>query len=131
MANSFSSTSFIASPNGGALLPPRVKDHTCGGRKPGMPPLKFGTPDGKGLWRFIPRDVEDFIREQRNEDQESHSAFALRLLRQLDPVVVLLITLVFLGKNLFEPMRLAVSDRLIHNRGRLTDDEIFATRFAP
>jgi hypothetical protein len=96
-----------------------------------MPTIKFGTPDGKGLWRFIPRDPADLIREQRNEDQESHSAFAPRLLRQFDPIVVLLITLVFLGKNLSEPMRLAVSDQLIHKRGRLTEDEIFATHLAP
>jgi hypothetical protein len=49
----------------------------------------------------------------------------------LDPVGVLLIALVFLGKNLSEPMSLAVSDRLIHKRGRLTDDEIFAAYLAP
>ena len=86
----------------------------------------------KRLWRFVPARRRRFHgREQRNEDQESHSAFALRLLRQFDPVGVLLLALVFLGKNLFEPMSLAVSDRLIHKRGRLTDDEIFATHVAP
>ena len=50
---------------------------------------------------------------------------------QLDPVRVFLFPLVLFGKNLFEPMRLTVSDRLIHERARMTDDEVFAAYVAP
>lgn len=89
---------------------------------------------GKGsyVWWKKAKDANDKVQYAPDgKGQESHSAFAPWLLRQFDPVVVLLITLVFLGQNLSEPMRLAVSDRLIHKRGRLTDDEIFATHVAP
>lgn len=44
-----------------------VRDHASGRRKPKLVAIKLGTPDGKGLWRFLPEDVENFIREQRNE----------------------------------------------------------------
>jgi hypothetical protein len=37
-------------------------------------------------------------------------------IRQFDPVGVLLIPFVFLGKDLFEPIRLAISGRPIHER---------------
>jgi hypothetical protein len=37
-------------------------------------------------------------------------------IRQFDPVGMLLIPFVFLGKDLFEPVRLTVSDRFIHER---------------
>jgi len=33
---------------------------------------------------------------------------------------------VLFSKNLFEPMCLPISDRLIHKRGRMTDDEVVA-----
>src|ERR1700688_4637821 len=51
--------------------------------------------------------------------------------RQFDPVCVLLFALVFFSKNLFEPARLTISNRLIHERGRMTDDEVVAAYVAP
>jgi hypothetical protein len=54
-----------------------------------------------------------------------------RSVRQFDPVGVLLIPLMLLSKNLFEPMCLPVSDRLIQERGRMTNDEVFAAYVAP
>jgi hypothetical protein len=42
-----------------------VRDHASGRRVPKLPAIKLGTEDGKGLWKFIPQDVENFIREQR------------------------------------------------------------------
>lgn len=44
-----------------------VRDHAAGRRKPRLVAVKLGTTDGKGLWKFIPQDVENFIQEQRNE----------------------------------------------------------------
>jgi hypothetical protein len=52
-------------------------------------------------------------------------------IRQFDPVGVLLISLVFLSKDFFEPICLPVSDRLIHERGRMIDDEIVAACVTP
>lgn len=47
-----------------------------------------------------------------------------RSIRQFDPVGMLFIPLVFLSKDLFEPIRLTVSDRPIRERGRMKDDEV-------
>jgi hypothetical protein len=44
-----------------------VRDHASGRRVPKLPAVKLGADDGKGLWKFIPADVENFIREQRTE----------------------------------------------------------------
>jgi hypothetical protein len=52
-------------------------------------------------------------------------------IRQFDPVGMLLIPLVFFGKDLFEPVCLTVSDRFIHERGRMIDDEVVAACVAP
>ena len=54
-----------------------------------------------------------------------------RSIRQFDPVGVLLIPLVFVSKDLFEPIRLAISGRPIHERRRMIDDEIVAACVAP
>jgi hypothetical protein len=61
----------------------------------------------------------------------SFLSFDLGSVRQFDPVGVFLLALVFFSKNLFEPMRLTVSDRPINERGRMTDDEVFAAYVAP
>jgi hypothetical protein len=58
-------------------------------------------------------------------------SFDLGSVRQFDPVGVLLFPLVLFSKNLFEPVRLTVSDRPIYERGRMTDDEVFAAYVAP
>lgn len=42
-----------------------VRDHASGRREPRLPAIKLGTNDGKGLWKFLPQDVETFIQEQR------------------------------------------------------------------
>jgi hypothetical protein len=44
-----------------------VRDHASGRRTPRLPAVKLGVEDGKGLWKFIPEDVENFIRQQRLE----------------------------------------------------------------
>jgi len=44
-----------------------VRDHASGRREPRLAAVKLGTADGKGLWKFIPQDIEKFIREQRIE----------------------------------------------------------------
>jgi hypothetical protein len=44
-----------------------VRDHAAGRRTPRLPAVKLGVEDGKGLWKFIAEDVENFIREQRVE----------------------------------------------------------------
>jgi hypothetical protein len=44
-----------------------VRDHASGRRQPKLAAVKLGTVDGKGLWKFIPDDVEDFIRRQRQD----------------------------------------------------------------
>ena len=53
------------------------------------------------------------------------------LFRQLDTVRVLPFPLVFLGKNLFEPLRLSVRCFLIGESGVLQDDELFAATVTP
>src|SRR4029077_17245101 len=50
---------------------------------------------------------------------------------QFDPVGMLLIPLMFLGKDLLEPVCLTVSDRFIHERWRMIDDEVVAACVAP
>src|SRR5437879_1688985 len=52
-------------------------------------------------------------------------------IRQFDPVGVFLIPLVFLSKNFFEPICLTISDRFIHERRRMIDDEVVAACVAP
>lgn len=44
-----------------------VRDHAAGRREPKLPAIKLGTADGRGKWKFIPQDVENFILEQRCE----------------------------------------------------------------
>jgi predicted DNA-binding transcriptional regulator AlpA len=44
-----------------------VRDHASGRRVPKLPAVKLGTADGKGLWRFIPQELEDFICKQRTD----------------------------------------------------------------
>src|ERR1700722_6615476 len=56
----------------------RVKDHTYRRRKPRMPTIKFGTPDGRGLWTFIPRDVEDSIRANKGTKTRNRIPHSLR-----------------------------------------------------
>jgi hypothetical protein len=50
---------------------------------------------------------------------------------QFDPVSVLLIAFVVFSKDFFKPMCLSGSDRLIHERGWVTDDELLAAGVAP
>jgi hypothetical protein len=54
-----------------------------------------------------------------------------RSIRQFDPVGVLLIPLVFLSKDLFEPIRLPISDRHIHEARRMINDEVVTAFVAP
>jgi hypothetical protein len=49
----------------------------------------------------------------------------------LDATRVLPFTFVFLGKNLFEPMRLSVSGGLVRACGMMKEDELFTTNVAP
>lgn len=44
-----------------------VRDHASGRRTPKLPAVKLGSEDGKGLWKFLVKDVEHFIMEQRTE----------------------------------------------------------------
>lgn len=44
-----------------------VRDHAAGRRYPKLPAVKMGTTAGKGIWKFIPQDVEKFIHQQRSE----------------------------------------------------------------
>ena len=44
---------------------------------------------------------------------------------------MLLIALMFLGESLSEPMSLSIGRRLVHKRGRLRNDKIFAANIAP
>lgn len=48
------------------VSPAWVRDHASGRRIPKLPAVKLGSEDGKGLWKFIPQDVENFIQTQRN-----------------------------------------------------------------
>src|SRR5579864_7565123 len=49
-----------------------------------------------------------------------------RLFRQLDSIRVLSLAFVFLGKNLFKPMGLMLSDCLIHKVRVVKDDKFLA-----
>ena len=51
--------------------------------------------------------------------------------RQFDPIGMLLVPLVFLAQDFFEPIGLTISDRLIHGRGRMINDEVIAACVAP
>ncbi len=53
------------------------------------------------------------------------------LFRQLDTVRVLPFPLVFLGKNLFEPLRLSLRRFLIHESGFMKNDELLAANVTP
>jgi hypothetical protein len=44
-----------------------VRDHAAGRRRPRLPAIKLGDDDGKGLWRFQPDAIEDFIRKQSRQ----------------------------------------------------------------
>jgi hypothetical protein len=52
-------------------------------------------------------------------------------IRQFDPVGMLPIPFVFLGKDFFEPICLPVGDRFIHECRRMIDDEVVAACVAP
>ena len=52
-------------------------------------------------------------------------------IRQLDAVRVSSFPFVFLGKNLFQPMRLSLRSLVIHERGILEDNELFAATVTP
>ena len=64
--------------------------------------------------------------EQFRQPFRTFLSFVLGSVRQFDPVGVLLVAFVFFRKNPFEPICLTVSDRLIHDRGRMIDDEVVA-----
>ena len=53
------------------------------------------------------------------------------LFRQLDTIRVLAFSLVFLSKNLFEPLRLSLRRCVIHERGFMKHDELFAATVTP
>lgn len=42
-----------------------VRDHASGRKAPKLPAVRFGTDDGKSMWKFLPQDIENFIQEQR------------------------------------------------------------------
>jgi hypothetical protein len=44
-----------------------VRAHASGRRTPKLPAVKLGSDDGKGLWKFLTQDVENFIQQQRTE----------------------------------------------------------------
>jgi hypothetical protein len=50
---------------------------------------------------------------------------------QFDSVGVFFVALVLFRKHPFEPMCLSVSERLIHERGIVTDEKLFATTITP
>ena len=54
------------------------------------------------------------------------SSIADQLVRQFDSVWVFLISLVLFGKNLFQPLCLFLCNPLIHPRGIVAYEELFA-----
>jgi predicted DNA-binding transcriptional regulator AlpA len=44
-----------------------VRDHAQGRREPKLVGVKLGAEDGKGLWKFLESDVEQFIQSCRQE----------------------------------------------------------------
>jgi len=59
------------------------------------------------------------------------TAAICRLFRQLDSIRVLSLAFVFLGKNLFKPMGLMLSDCLIHKVRVVKDDKFLAAMVTP
>lgn len=44
-----------------------VRDHAAGRREPKLPAVKLGTDEGRGIWKFMPQDIEDFLNDQKSE----------------------------------------------------------------
>lgn len=50
------------------VSPAWVRDHAQGRRLPQLPAVKLGENDGKGLWKFLEADIEQFIQTCRRGD---------------------------------------------------------------